>query len=530
MIGENYKKTPKDVMIGQLISAETIADEGVNSLFDLIIKEIDSWLMKDGYPENDKIQEWLKSKMFSKNVNIYYKFEKGSLTTEPVPDGTYLLGKEYLNKMKNCKQFLGSFSSELKDIGGGVNKLNFKVDELKLKNFIKSRMVTMVKNVAKKIILLSGEELAPKEFSESFDGITSFQFLSENELLKYFGSIFFTRDVCRKDYLDDTSTLSQFFSRVENSQSSPYQKYLTIYQKLLSIFEESFEVDTSTYYFDGFSLSDKCKELLVPKTNHFLYLFNFLPGSTYKKLFNKTVGGLFDENNQVISFTKLADSLKRIYKAINFFPFDEQYCKLIWEVAFQPFEYKEYKDSFVTSLAEFCPSEILDIKFRIFSKGIDLSTPTIDFDFIKVLDSDGFSSLQKNKVDFNKYYKSSYYFRFVNDNILLEYENTENYNSRFLKGIDKFNLKLDMPVDFFVSDGLLENSITGNNFPTLLKLIQEKVDKLYVSQEQISQYQLALQMLQAGLLNTFVSQSKIECSIELLKTILQKSSETKEDS
>lgn len=530
MIGENYKKTPKDVMIEQLISAETIADEGVNSLFDLIIKEIDSWLMKDGCPENDKVQEWLKRKMFAKNVNIYYNFEKGSLTTEPVPDGTYLLGKEYLNKMKNCKQFLGSFSSELKDIGGGVHRLNFKVDELKLKDFIKSRMVTLAKTVAKKIILLSSEELAPKEFSESFDGITSFQFLSENELLKYFGSIFFTRDVCRKDYLDDTSTLSQFFSRVENNQSSPYQKYLTIYQKLLSIFEESFEVDTSTYYFDGFSLSDKCKELLVPKTNHFLYLFNFLPGSTYKKLFNKTIGGLFDENNQVISFTKLADSLKRIYKAINFFPFDEQYCKLIWEVAFQPFEYKEYKDSFVTSLAEFCPSEILDIKFRIFSKGIDLSTPTIDFDFIKVLDSDGFSSLQKNKVDFNKYYKSSYYFRFVNDNILLEYENTENYNSRFLKGIDKFNLKLDMPVDFFVSDGLLENSITGNNFPTLLKLIQERVDKLYVKEEQIGQYQLALQMLQAGLLNTFVSQSKIERSINLLETILEKSSQTKKDS
>ena len=60
MIGENYKKTPKDVMIEQLISVETIADEGVNSLFNLIIKEIDSWLMKDGYPENDKIQEWLK--------------------------------------------------------------------------------------------------------------------------------------------------------------------------------------------------------------------------------------------------------------------------------------------------------------------------------------------------------------------------------------------------------------------------------------------------------------------------------------
>ena len=529
MIGENYKKTPKDVMIEKLAYAETIADEGVNSLFDLIIKEIDSWLMKDGCPENDKIQEWLKSKMFSKNVNIYYNFEKGSLTTEPVPDGTYLLGKEYLNKMKNCKQFLGSFSSELKDIGGGVHKLNFKVDELKLKDFIKSRMVTLAKAVAKKIILLSGEELAPKEFSESFDGITSFQFLSENELLKYFGSIFFTRDVCRKDYLDDTSTLSQFFSRVENNQSSPYQKYLTIYQKLVSLFEESFEVDISTYYFDGFSLSDKCKELLVPKTNHFLYLFNFLPSSTYKKLFNKTIGGLFDENNQVISFTKLADSLKRIYKAIDFFPFDEQYCKLIWEVAFQPFEYKEYKDSFITSLAEFCSREVLDIKFRIFSKGIDLSTPTIDFNFIKVLDSDGFSSLQKNKVDFNKYYKSSYYFRFVNDNILLEYENTENYNSRFLKGIDKFNLKLDMPVDFFVSDGLLENSITGNNFPTLLKLIQQKVDKLYVKEEQIGQYQLALQMLQAGLLNTFVCETKIEQSIELLETILQKSSETKED-
>ena len=159
-----------------------------------------------------------------------------------------------------------------------------------------------------------------------------------------------------------------------------------------------------------------------------------------------------------------------------------------------------------------------------------MSTPTIDFDFIKVLDSDGFSSLQKNKVDFNKYYKSSYYFRFVNDNILLEYENTENYNSRFLKGIDKFNLKLDMPVDFFVSDGLLENSITGNNFPTLLKLIQERVDKLYVKEEQIGQYQLALQMLQAGLLNTFVSQSKIERSINLLETILEKSSQTKKDS
>ena len=281
---------------------------------------------------------------------------------------------------------------------------------------------------------------------------------------------------------------------------------------------------------ERFSLSDKCKELLVPKTNHFLYLFNFLPGSTYKKLFNKTIGGLFDENNQVVSFTKLADSLKRIYKAINFFPFDEQYYKLIWEVAFQPFEYKEYKDSFVTSLAEFCPREILDIKFRIFSKGIDLSTPTIDFDFIKVLDSDGFSFLQKKKVDFNKYYKGSYYFRFVNDNILLEYENTENYNSRFLKGIDKFNLKLNMPVDFFVSDGLLENSITGNNFPTLLKLIQERVDKLYVKEEQIGQYQLALQMLKAGLLNTFVSQSKIECSINLLETILEKSSQTKKDS
>ena len=86
-----------------------------------------------------------------------------------------------------------------------------------------------------------------------------------------------------------------------------------------------------------------------------------------------------------------------------------------------------------------------------------------------------------------------------------------------------------MPVDFFVSDGLLENSITGNNFPTLLKLIQERVDKLYVKEEQIGQYQLALQMLQAGLLNTFVSESKIECSIELLETILQKSSETKKD-
>ena len=112
---------------------------------------------------------------------------------------------------------------------------------------------------------------------------------------------------------------------------------------------------------------------------------------------------------------------------------------------------------------------------------------------------------------------------------MLEYENVENYNSRFLKGIDKFNLRLDMPVDFFVSDGLLENSITNNNFPTLLKLIQERVDKLYVKEEQIGQYQLALQMLQAGLLNTFVSQSKIEHSINLLETILQKSSETKED-
>lgn len=203
MIGENYKKTPKDMMIEKLVSAETIAEEVTNSLFDFIIKEIDSWLMKEGCPENDKIQKWLKSKMFSKNVNIYYNFEKGSLTTEPVSDGTYLLGKEYLNKMKNCKQFLGSFSSELKDIGGGVHRLNFKVDELKLKDFIKSRMVTLAKTVAKKIILLSSEELAPKEFSESFNGITSFQFLSENELLKYFGSIFFTRDVCRKDYLDD---------------------------------------------------------------------------------------------------------------------------------------------------------------------------------------------------------------------------------------------------------------------------------------------------------------------------------------
>ena len=86
-----------------------------------------------------------------------------------------------------------------------------------------------------------------------------------------------------------------------------------------------------------------------------------------------------------------------------------------------------------------------------------------------------------------------------------------------------------MPVDFFVSDGLLENSITGNNFPTLLKLIQERVNKLYVKEELIGQYQLALQMLQAGLLNTFVCETKIEQSIELLETILQKSSETKED-
>ena len=84
-------------------------------------------------------------------------------------------------------------------------------------------------------------------------------------------------------------------------------------------------------------------------------------------------------------------------------------------------------------------------------------------------------------------------------------------------------------MDFFVSDGLLENSITGNNFSTLLKLIQQKVDKLYIKEEQIGQYQLALQMLKAGLLNTFVCETYIEQSIELLEVILEKSSQTKED-
>ena len=525
MIGENYKKTPKDLMIEKLVSTETIAEEVTNSIFDLIIKEVNSWLTKDNCPQKDTLIDWLKLKMFSKDVNIYYNLEKGILTTEPVPDGTYLLGKEYLNKMKNCKTFLNSFTSELVEIFEGMKTLTLKVDELKLKNFIKSRVVRLVQNTAKKIVLLSGEELAPKEFSESFDGITSFQFLSEDELLRYFGSVFFTRDVCRKDFLDDTSTLSQFFNRVENNQFSPYQKYLTIYQKLVSIFEEGFEVDTSTYYFDGFSLSDKCKELLVPQTNHFLYLFGFLPSSTYKKLFNKTIGGLFDENNQVISFTKLADSLKRIYKAIDFFPFDEQYCKLIWEVAFQPFEYKEYKNGFITSLAEFCSNEILDIKFRIAIKEIDFPTTTVDFKFIKNSNLDDFSHLQKKKVDFNKYHKSFHDFRFLNDTVLFP----ENSNKNFLNTVDKFNLNLEIPADFFVSDGLLESSLVENKFPTLLKLIQKRVDKLYVSQEQIGQYQLSLQMLKAGLLNTFVSQSKIERSIELLEVILQKSSQTKED-
>lgn len=528
MIGENYKKTPKDVMIEQLISAETIADEGVNSLFNLIIKEIDSWLMKDGCPENDKIPEWLKRKMFAKNVNIYYNFEKGSLTTEPVPDGTYLLGKEYLNKMKNCKQFLGSFYSELKDIGGGVHRLNFKVDELKLKDFIKSRMVTLAKTVAKKIILLSGEELAPKEFSESLEGVTSFQLLSESDLLRYFASILFEQGACKVAEISWNLTVSQFFDRVEDGQFLPYKKYLPVYNKLLSIFEEGVVFKTESLDFDYFTVNNECKQLLLePKSNYILYLYDRISLPVFKRLLNKAVGGLFDDNNKVISYIKLSKALKRTLEYLNSSVIDEKYQKLIWNNAFEPFEYKNYNGKFLTSLAEYCQKEIRQIEEKLIKKEIKFETPTIDFKFIKEVGSDGFHPLEKEKVNYHEYHHGYHSFRFLNDTILFVEDNNNAF--KYLKSFDKINLNLDIPVDLFVNEHSLTGNFVKKRFPSILKLIQQKVDKLYVKEEQIGQYQLALQMLQAGLLNTFVCETKIEQSIELLETILQKSSETKED-
>ena len=530
MIGENYKKTPKDVMIEKLISAETIADEGTNSLFDLIVKEIDSWLMKDGCPESDRVQEWLKRKMFAKNVNIYYNFEKGSLTTEPVPDGTYLLGKEYLNKMKNCKLFLESFSSELKDIGGGVHRLNFKVDELKLKDFIKSRMVTLAKTVAKKIILLSGEELAPKEFSESLEGVTSLQLLSESELLRYLASIFFEQGTCKVTEISWNLTVSQFFDRVENGRFLSYQKYLPVYNKLLDIFEEGVVFKTESFDFDYFTVNSECKQLLLePKSNYALYLYNYLSSPIFKRLINKAIGYLFENtNSRDVSYIKLSKALKRICEYLNPSIVDEKYQKLILENAFQPFEYKNYNGQFLTSLAECCQREILQIEEELLEKEIKFETPTIDFQFIKEVGSKGFHPLQNESVSYNEYHHGYHSFRFLNDTTLFVEDNNNFFE--FIKSFDKINLNLDIPVDLFVNERSLTGNFVKKRFPSLLKLIQKRVYNLYVKEEQIGQYQLAVQMLKAGLMNTFVCETYIEQSINLLETILEKSSQTKEDS